>query len=248
MKKVIPSVVIASVLLCACANDVAENNIDTSALISSVMPDEYSVEPYETQETEPTEVFTFDDQLAIIAEKKDVWFNEDPEGMLDIKYAISDLNDDGLLEMIVASEEATTRYTFYYVYEVNAGATDLEMLEDTIIEPDSFPDIIMDYVDVYTINDVNYYAVTDYAEDCELKTFLYVMDGMIQHIPVAYFVDGKYYNDIDEEIDQETFDNAYYAYYDEEPTLTRHFVWVDGSDFDVSSTDAIVEQLNQMVG
>ena len=91
-------------------------------------------------------------QLEIIAENRDLWF-EDPEYMDEIyQCAVTDLNLDGRMEIIVSSFGGSGSYTFSRFFEVNEGYDELTECTTNFMEGDSQADIMVDTTTAYYDN------------------------------------------------------------------------------------------------
>lgn len=102
-------------------------------------------------------------QLQIIANNTVVWMG-DTEGIAEsYYYAVTDLDQNGRLEIIQSSCQGTGLYTYTELWEVDADGTGIVPCEYSIDEGDSQPDIITNSVRVYFDgeNDCYFYIFSD---------------------------------------------------------------------------------------
>ena len=113
-----------------------------------------------------------EEQLTILAKNRKQWLShytlEDGDGVDydSIHYSVTDLNQNGQLEIVTAVCEGSGHFTYYYVNEVTKDGTVEEW--KFIGEKDEFmshPDIITDRMPVYynEVEDTYTYLCSDYA-------------------------------------------------------------------------------------
>ena len=147
----------------------------------------------QNQQTIEDEEYDVDSQLAIIAKNKDMWLPDLEYADEICRYAVTDLDRNGRLEMIVSNHGGTGLYTYSRFFEVNESFDALAECETDFPEGDSQPDLLLEetlntYIDS---DDVFHYAVYDVlkngaAEYYENYRALKLKDGKITTVPIAY--------------------------------------------------------------
>lgn len=131
-------------------------------------------------------------QLQVIANNRELWYgpSEFQETYL---YAVTDLNQDGRLELIRSSCQGTGLYTYSTYFEVNESLDGLTSLNQLLEEGSSEADIMVSTVPVYydSENDTYYYIFDDVirngsAEYYENKRALSLEADAIQNTMLAY--------------------------------------------------------------
>lgn len=120
-----------------------------------------TAEPSSSNDSQPLSV---EAQLQLILEQKNVWGQLDEDYSDDLSYMVSDLDQDGLLEIVSASISGTGLYTTGHFYEVNSTGDGLELCTYSIPEGDSEADLsISDSVPCYydAGSDMYYYIFND---------------------------------------------------------------------------------------
>ncbi len=111
-----------------------------------------------------------EDQLSVLAEK----FNTLESEIDWLPYvgsattcAVTDLNDNGLLELVVTSVQGTGHFSTTYYYEVNEGGTDVTVWESAEDEFFSEPDLLKEFnVLMYLDADgIRHYILSDYLRN-----------------------------------------------------------------------------------
>lgn len=130
------------------------------------------------------------EQLDLIAENADLWKQEMEYGSWG--YTVTDLDQNGRLEIISASLQGTGMYTIIKIFEINPEGTALtEVLQD---RPDyeSSPDIMLDSASAFYDPDtqVYYYIFTDFirngfAESYQNKRAIWLEEGIWKELPLA---------------------------------------------------------------
>ena len=98
--------------------------------------------PAQTGTPTPEDDTSFPAQLQLIADSVKTWavdpdFADDRTG-----YAVTDLDNNGRLELIAANQGGTGQYTYAFFYEVNKTFTALDPLAYNFPEGDSQPDLM----------------------------------------------------------------------------------------------------------
>lgn len=87
------------------------------------------------------------DQLQLISESFADWCPID-DGC-EYSFAVTDLNQNGRVELIVATNQGTGLYTYADIREVNESGDGLDLLPSPLGEGDAYPDFILDTMPVY---------------------------------------------------------------------------------------------------
>ena len=106
-------------------------------------------------------------QLQVIAEESDTWMSELEYAEEVYQYAVTDLDADGRLEIIVSNMGGTGAYTYSQFYVVNEACDGLSEITANFMEGDSQPDIISDDEPVMAYTDsegVIHYIVEDFIK------------------------------------------------------------------------------------
>jgi hypothetical protein len=136
-------------------------------------------------ESSNSDTTTYDSQLQLIANNVAVWMGDTELVAEPFYYAVTDLDQNGQLEIIQSSCQGTGLYTYTSLWEVNANGTELIPCQLSITEGDSQPDIITDPDMVYfdEVNDCYFYIFCDdirdgAAEHYQSKVALSLQDGV----------------------------------------------------------------------
>lgn len=133
------------------------------------------------QNEEPTEdtkdALDTDRQLKLIADGSALWRGGDEYA--DYSYAVTDLDQNGRLEIVSASIQGTGLFTYVECFEVSEDGTQLDKLSFGASEDEAGPDIIVDTSTVYydSAEAVYWYGFDDLmrasaAESAVVKTIL----------------------------------------------------------------------------
>ena len=130
-------------------------------------------------------------QIQLIADNISLWQGEadtEPYG-----YAVTDLDQNGRLEIISSSCQGTGIYSYNNIWEVNEACDELTLLEKTIDEYTSQADILVESVPVYfdSGNNAYHYVFDDLtkngaAEYYQNKRALCLQDGKLIERFLAY--------------------------------------------------------------
>lgn len=132
-------------------------------------------------------------QIKIIADHIDLWAVSMDYANDQYNYAVTDLDDNKRLEIIASNIGGTGIYTYSSFYEINENFDGLVKCETSFTEGDSEADIAADSIPGYYDPKANimYYIFDDIikngaAEYYENKRAVYLDNGMIKEIPLAY--------------------------------------------------------------
>ncbi|MBQ6509937.1 MAG: hypothetical protein IJI07_10730 [Flexilinea sp.] len=130
------------------------------------------------------------EQLDLIAENADLWKQEMEYGLWG--YTVTDLDQNGRLEIISASLQGTGMYTIIQIFEVDPEGTALSEVMQDRPEYESAPDIMLDTAPAFydPETEVYYYIFTDYirngyAESYENKRAVWLAEGIWEEIPLV---------------------------------------------------------------
>lgn len=137
---------------CGSAQDMSDTDTVSDNLSSSSVP-----------VSSDSNTINYDSQLQLIADHAEMWMG-DPELIAEpYFYAVTDLDQNGRLEIIQSSCQGTGLYTYTQLWEVDAAGTALTPCQLPAAEGDSQPDIISDPDMVYfdEARDRYYYIFRD---------------------------------------------------------------------------------------
>ncbi|MBE5949881.1 MAG: hypothetical protein E7261_12815 [Lachnospiraceae bacterium] len=157
----------------------------------------------EEQPTEqiPNEPQSINAQLELIADniEKLQLFHEWVDAVN--RYAVTDLDQNGRLELIASNMGGTGAYTYSRFYEVNETYDELVEYDIGFDEGHSQPDIIVENVDMYydATGNIFYYIERDTIKESttEYHSFLYSMslsDGKLVTAPLSDMIETYYDN------------------------------------------------------
>lgn len=168
------SLILSTVLVSSCGSTNTKSNPDKMSSSEDTEQAELSSDnsildsKEEAPAYSPTNV---EEQLTLIAENASLWLG-DCEGIY-YQYAITDLDQNGRLEIITTSCEGTGHYSYSQVYEVNEALESLIPCEPGWEEGESQPDLAVSTVPVYY--------------DFEHNVYLYVFDDMLKISAAEYY-------------------------------------------------------------
>jgi hypothetical protein len=129
---------------------------------------------------------TYDSQLQLIADSVATWMGDTELVAEPFYYAVTDLDQNGRLEIIQSSCQGTGLYTYTSLWEVDANGTELVPCQLSIAEGESQPDIITNPDMVYfnEANDCYFYIFCDdirdgAAEHYQSRVAISLQDGVV---------------------------------------------------------------------
>ena len=137
-------------------------------------PSPSSVLPTPTVTTEPEQsassVLPEEEQRRILEENRGLWAFDEGEYAPDWYYAFTDLDHNGLLEVLSASTQGSGIFTYAHFYEVlpdGSGVRNLYHADGEIEGPDDWPEIILDTLPCYydSAADRYYYVCSNDVRD-----------------------------------------------------------------------------------
>lgn len=177
MKRILP-LLLALLLLTACASKGAtipqkpQRETDKTALstqppVASTQPPVASTQtpttepaPTEPESTEP-QGHTVDEQLSALAQCGEQWFQGSEFDHYN--FCVTDLDQDGRLELIVASMQGSGLFTFFSIYRVQDGS--LQALTAAAHTEPLLPDLIVQSAPVYEEDGRYYYHFEDVSRN-----------------------------------------------------------------------------------
>lgn len=145
-------------------------------------------------EKEQTETINVEKQIDVIMNNIDTWnLSTDEDIYAPYGYAITDLDQNGRLEIIASSCQGTGIYTYSNYYEVNESLNGLNKIERNVEEGSSEADIMIPTVKVFINKATNeYHYIFDdlvkvgAAEYYENKQDIVLKNGKIYEKAIAY--------------------------------------------------------------
>lgn len=200
------------------------------------------------------------EQLELIASKKDFWYPEDEFMMDAYMYAVTDLDQNGQLELITSLLAGTGLFTTSSFFEVNSEWNDLLLCPTNFIEGDSQPDIMLDHIPVYfdPSDQTYHYIVTDTirngaAESYHSTQSLILKDGKIQADVLGrsstIYSDGgskvvcSYEDSNGQEITEEDYTSIASHHFSDLEAMDASFLWQKLSDLNALSQEELIGQL-----
>ncbi len=109
------------------------------------------------------------EQLDLIAANRELW--RGTEDYIDYCYIVTDLDQNGRLEVMNASLQGSGMFTYAVCYEVNAEGTGLDPISQGETEYDAWPDIAVNKAQVHydSTADAYWYEIDDYMRDGAAK-------------------------------------------------------------------------------
>ena len=228
-------------VLAACTNSNTNETTPAANATGSTAPAEEVT--FATVDETPAAIINADTQFELIAEKINIWKLKDfdttdtPEAF---KYAVTDLDNNGRLEIFSAASTGSSYATSANLYEVNEELTDLTLLHETgYMSEDVEPDFIVDSTDCYinpeTMERFYIYSNSHRFDGEEIlltKGYFFLTDEDMDKywlINKTVKTDGSYsYKDCDDfSLTEEEFNNYMDKHYAGYAKLTATFGWND---------------------
>ena len=120
-------------------------------------------------------------QLKVIADNKEMWLTN--EKYSTYSYAVTDLNQDGRLEIVESVCEGTGIYTYTNIYEVSGDDSSLIQYESLLDEFTSQADLITEKATVYydKENNIYHYIFEDLAKNGAAEYYENIRDWSLQN-------------------------------------------------------------------
>ncbi len=213
-------VVITLTVILICKNkEEKENNIDNDNNINasnSIISD--------LNKDEEKEDINVNKQIKVIVDNKDLWLEEDDD-FINYVYAITDLDQNGRLEIMSTSNQGSGMYSYNNFFELNTNLDGLNKIVTDIEEGDSQSEIGIDKTQVFfdEVNNKYYYIFNDvirinsYEYENSKKVIMlnngFITDDMIAYKTTVYKNETddpieKYYDKDDNIISKEQFERV----------------------------------------
>lgn len=161
---------------------------------TKVMSNNISGDTKNSGEKEQTKAINVEKQIDVIMNNIDTWnLSTDEDIYAPYGYAITDLDQNGRLEIIASSCQGTGIYTYSNYYEVNEGLNGLNKIERNVEEGSSEADIMLPTVKVFIDKVANeYHYIFDdlvkasAAEYYENKQDIVLKNGRLYEKTIAY--------------------------------------------------------------
>lgn len=161
---------------------------------TKVMSNNISGDTKNSGEKEQTKAINVEKQIDVIMNNIDTWnLSTDEDIYAPYGYAITDLDQNGRLEIIASSCQGTGIYTYSNYYEVNEGLNGLNKIERNVEEGSSEADIMLPTVKVFIDKASNEYhyifddlVKTGAAEYYENKQDIVLKNGRLYEKAIAY--------------------------------------------------------------
>ena len=131
-----------------------------------------------------------EEQRRILEENRSHWTFDEEDYTPDWYYAFTDLDHNGLLEVLAASTQGSGMFTYVHFYEVlpdGSGVRNLCQADEEPDGPDAWPEIVLDSIPCYydSSSDRYYYVCTDVFRDgaahsISTTTALSLKDGVAE--------------------------------------------------------------------
>ena len=200
-------------------------------------------------------------QLETIADNAPEWQQKEVFGLWG--YTVTDLDQNGRLEIISASLQGTGMYTYIIILEVDEEGTGLSEVRQDREEYMSPPDIMIDHAPVYhdTETGIFYYLFDDfirngYAQLYENKRTVSLKDGVWSETMLAYketlYTDAdhftvSYTDAAGNEIDENRYSSIAETFFGTADWNKAVFNWqtCDEESFTAMDRDALLESLKE---
>lgn len=200
--------------------------------------------------------FAINDQIAIIVDNKDTWFLESEYDIYN--YAITDLDQDGYIELIESSCQGSGIFTYSSIYEVNDNHSLTKVEYEGLDEYDSQPDIIRESMTCYFDSSSNtyYYVVSDTLREGAAGYFVsnYGMslkdDGLMALDYYSGYFDGMiseteagsiYYDADNKEITEREYNEAENRKYASLNKMTCNINWIANPGYNDDFNNLLLE-------
>ena len=113
---------------------------------------------------------TAEEQRRILEDNRSLWTFDQEDYSPDWYYAFTDLDHNGLLEVLAASTQGSGMFTYAHFYEVlpdGSGIKNLYHADEEVEGPDDWPEVVMESIPCYydSASDCYYYVCTNTTRD-----------------------------------------------------------------------------------
>lgn len=215
-------------------------SVQTTSPTETTEPTTEATEPTTTEVVMPPEIDS--DQIRLIARERETWIPAEEWYYQSYNYAVTDLNQNGRLEILVSICQGSGIFTTTDVYEVSEDGESLIHCASSLGEGGSQADLIMEKTPVYYNEETGVYTYlfTDamrsgYAwngEEARAVTLTegVLVDEMIAGISNEWDEQGNgtttYYNAAGEEIDEAAYQAAIADYFSGCVEMEAQFAWL----------------------
>lgn len=234
-------------LLCACRVEDTQKPSVSVVGTETAQTTETSTEPEETQ-------IPVEDQCALIARERESWLPEEEWYYQPYSYVVTDLDQNGRLELLRSVCEGSGNYTMTDVYEVSEDGKSLNRYYNSMGEGGSQADLIVGKTSVY------------YNEESGIYTYLFLdymragwewngeeyraisledemlMEKLIVGVSNEYDMEGNctsmYYNAVGEIIDEAGYNAAVAEYFADCVEMEAIFAWMNYDSDEALAMDA----------
>lgn len=201
----------------------------------------------------------YDDQLGVIAANSGLWKQTDEFGSWG--FTVTDLDQNGRLEIISASTQGTGMYTLIKIFEVSDEGNTLTEITQDRPEYESSPDIMYQQVQrFYDPESGHYYYIFNdfirngFAENYQKKLAVSLEDGVWKETPLAVkstiYTDAEHFTvtakDADgNDITEEQFEQAEKTTFSqcESDAVCLEWIMTDTESFAALGTDELLSML-----
>lgn len=172
--------VIMGLTSCGGANSEPQNSVSSGGAVSG-----QSVE--EAHEKVKQKMISIEQQISLIAGSDSIWrmkgATEDNDSF---SYALTDLDQDGYIEILTIQTRGTGRFTRYYIYEVDEtgkGLTEWGIEQDTRVEEEGVAADFNEFpMEVYRDGRTGsyHYSSADFVHESAAKGMIYMVDMEIR--------------------------------------------------------------------
>ena len=111
-----------------------------------------------------------EEQRRILEDNRSLWTFDQEDYSPDWYYAFTDLDHNGLLEVLAASTQGSGMFTYAHFYEVlpdGSGIKNLYHADEEVEGPDDWPEVVMESIPCYydSSSDCYYYVCTNTTRD-----------------------------------------------------------------------------------
>lgn len=200
-----------------------------------------------------TAVSDTDRQLEVIADNLNMWYIPDA---LERGYCVTDLDQNGRLEIIASEIQGSGRYSTSNIYEVNANLDGLEQAAWEKTEGDSEPDLLnLRSCEVFYDSETYHYIVSDYVSDVSEVVSSFALKDAGVEVKLLALADrsgGTFYGEdkSGREITEEEFESIAENSFPEEAKGKAELSWIQFSPEGVSDINTLSREnlLSQLKG
>ena len=200
-----------------------------------------------SQEETPSASSDPADQVKLIAENRDLWLSADPQQADFVRYAVTDMDENGRLELISTVTEGTGQFSSTRFWEVSEDFSKLEPVTYDVDSAQSEPDLGWNESFRSFKGELGNFIVArdqmanGYAENYYYEDFFVLRNGTVDSGTISYCLVLAEDSNGDGEPEMHAY---YYASGEEEEELTPHAFALSVDDFFGYSYDRYVMDLS----